>query len=167
MGRLRIGIIIFDHIIKYLCLLGLTMEVNLSLSDEIAGAGSYQNDLSAALALQATKYDTGIPSRVVEDTRSSMRDVDAHQQVSESFLSASAAVPRINVRINFTNKYPDEPIYETIIEFHEGEVRKKQKTEVSVLKFTGWNIHTRTNVLHNNFKWLNEKDALDVVESGR
>lgn len=84
------------------------MEVNLSLSDEIAG-GSYQNDLSAALALQATKYDTGIPSRVVEDTRSSMRDVDAHQQVSESFLSsASAAVPRINVRINFNNKYPDE-----------------------------------------------------------
>ena len=63
------------------------MEVNLSLSDEIAG-GSYQNDLSAALlALQATKYDTGIPSRVVEDTRSSMRDVDARPPTSFRILS--------------------------------------------------------------------------------
>ena len=67
---------------------------------------------------------------------------------------------RDNVRINFNAKYPSEPLYLTLNDFHEGEAKKRQKAEISASVFNSWPLSTQIKQLANNLKWLQDRDAL-------
>ena len=50
-------------------------------------------------------------------------------------------------------------------DFHEGEAKKRQKAEISASLFNAWPVSTQINQLSNNFKWLQDRNALS--EGGR
>ena len=74
---------------------------------------------------------------------------------------------RDNVRIEFNEMHRKDALYLTKTDFHEGEIKKKQKSEISVKEFESWTKIVQLKVMHNNYKWIQDNDKLLSDGGGR